>query len=117
MYPVNLVKDPIWTQVSVGREKNLLSFDPFRVFCRGFALPVFNFLFAVKAAAYPKFGSANFLLEKCRTRSGTDLQVVDISQAQMAALCGNVLELEDGRGLPVLAMSSQASLLQSQTLS
>ena len=35
------------------------------------------------------------------------LQVVDISQEQMAALCGNVLELEDGRGLPVLAMSSQ----------
>lgn len=27
---------------------------------------------------------------------------------QMAALCGNVLELEDGRGLPVLAMSTQA---------
>ena len=28
--------------------------------------------------------------------------------AQMAALCGNVLELEDGRGLPVLAMSTRA---------
>ena len=27
---------------------------------------------------------------------------------QMAALCGNVLELEDGRGLPVLAMSTRA---------
>lgn len=27
---------------------------------------------------------------------------------QMAALCGNVLELEDGRGLPVMAMSTQA---------
>jgi hypothetical protein len=26
----------------------------------------------------------------------------------MAALCGNVLELEDGRGLPVLAMSTRA---------
>lgn len=26
----------------------------------------------------------------------------------MEALCGNVLELEDDRGLPVLAMSSQA---------
>lgn len=27
---------------------------------------------------------------------------------QMAALCGNVLELEDGRGLPVMAMSTRA---------
>ena len=35
-------------------------------------------------------------------------EIVDISQGQMAALCGNVLELEDGRGLPVLAMSSRA---------
>ncbi len=35
-------------------------------------------------------------------------QVVDISRAQMAEMCGNVLELEDGRGLPVLAMSSRA---------
>lgn len=30
------------------------------------------------------------------------------SPRQMAALCGNVLELEDGRGLPVLAMSTRA---------
>lgn len=35
-------------------------------------------------------------------------QVVKISNAQMSAMCGNVLELEDGRGLPVLAMSTQA---------
>ncbi|KIY97987.1 hypothetical protein MNEG_9977 [Monoraphidium neglectum] len=35
-------------------------------------------------------------------------EVVEISQAQMAALCGNVLELQDGRGLPVMAMSTQA---------
>ncbi len=35
-------------------------------------------------------------------------EVVDISRAQMAALCGNVLELEDGRGLPVLALSTRA---------
>lgn len=35
-------------------------------------------------------------------------QVVKISNAQMTAMCGNVLELEDGRGLPVLAMSTQA---------
>ncbi|KAL4433427.1 hypothetical protein ABPG77_010280 [Micractinium sp. CCAP 211/92] len=34
--------------------------------------------------------------------------VVDITREQMAALCGNVLELEDGRGLPVLAMSTRA---------
>ena len=36
------------------------------------------------------------------------MQVVDITRQQMAALCGNVLELEDGRGLPVLALSTQA---------
>ena len=35
-------------------------------------------------------------------------QVVEISRAQMGRMCGNVLELQDGRGLPVLAMSSQA---------
>lgn len=35
-------------------------------------------------------------------------QVVDISRKQMDALCGNVLELEDGRGLPILALSTQA---------
>lgn len=34
--------------------------------------------------------------------------VVDISSDQMDALCGNVLELQSGLGLPVLAMSSQA---------
>jgi len=32
---------------------------------------------------------------------------VDISRLQMDQLCGNVLELEDGRGHPVLALSSQ----------
>lgn len=36
------------------------------------------------------------------------VQLIDISRTQMEALCGNVLELEDGRGLPVLAMSTQA---------
>jgi hypothetical protein len=41
-------------------------------------------------------------------RLGRRHEVVDITRAQMAALCGNVLELEDGRGLPVLAMSSRA---------
>lgn len=35
-------------------------------------------------------------------------ELVDISIAQVEAMCGNVLELEDGRGLPVLAMSSRA---------
>ncbi len=34
--------------------------------------------------------------------------IVDISRTQMEGMCGNVLELEDGRGLPVLAMSSRA---------
>lgn len=33
--------------------------------------------------------------------------VVDITKQQMGHLCGNVLELEDGRGLPIFAMSSQ----------
>ena len=36
------------------------------------------------------------------------MQVVEISQKQMAAMCGNIMELEDGRGLPVMAMSTQA---------
>jgi hypothetical protein len=35
-------------------------------------------------------------------------EIVDITRDQMAALCGNVLELEDGRGLPVMAMSTRA---------
>ncbi|KAL4540369.1 hypothetical protein Ndes2526A_g03354 [Nannochloris sp. 'desiccata'] len=35
-------------------------------------------------------------------------EIVDISRDQMASLCGNVLELEDGRGLPVMAMSTRA---------
>lgn len=35
-------------------------------------------------------------------------EVVEISLQQMDALCGNALELEDGRGLPVMAMSTQA---------
>lgn len=35
-------------------------------------------------------------------------EIVDISRQQMAALCGNVLEVEDGRGLPGMAMSTQA---------
>jgi hypothetical protein len=34
--------------------------------------------------------------------------IVDISAAQVDAMCGNVLELEDGCGAPVLAMSSRA---------
>jgi hypothetical protein len=34
--------------------------------------------------------------------------VVDISSDQMDALCGNVLELQSGLGLPVMAMSTQA---------
>jgi hypothetical protein len=35
-------------------------------------------------------------------------EVVQISAAQMDALCGNVLEVQGGKGLPVMAMSSQA---------
>lgn len=34
--------------------------------------------------------------------------MVDITRRQMDSLCGNALELEDGRGNPVLALSSQA---------
>lgn len=34
--------------------------------------------------------------------------VVDISLAQVDAMCGNVLEVEDGAGAPVLAMSTRA---------
>lgn len=35
-------------------------------------------------------------------------EVVEISLSQMDELCGNVLELQDGRGLPVLAMSTRS---------
>ena len=42
--------------------------------------------------------STNFLM----------LQVITITNEQMGAMCGNILELEDGRGLPVMAMSTQA---------
>jgi len=35
-------------------------------------------------------------------------EVVTIGQGQMDALCGNVLEVADWRGLPVMAMSTQA---------
>jgi hypothetical protein len=52
------------------------------------------------------------LLCCCVTCSQSKLRkthtVVDISSDQMDALCGNVLELQSGLGLPVLAMSSQA---------
>ena len=46
------------------------------------------------------------MLKERRGRGGG--QVVDITRRQMDALCGNVLEVEDGRGHPVLALSSQA---------
>lgn len=45
----------------------------------------------------------NFVAKLSKTH-----EIVDITKAQMAALCGNVLELEDGRGLPVMAMSTRA---------
>jgi hypothetical protein len=35
-------------------------------------------------------------------------EVVTITHAQMGAMCGNVLELRDAHGLPVLAMSTRA---------
>ena len=38
---------------------------------------------------------------------GRTHEVVQISLKQMDSLCGNALELEDGRGLPVMAMSTQ----------
>lgn len=41
-------------------------------------------------------------------RLGHTHEVVQISLQQMDSLCGNALELEDGRGLPVMAMSTQA---------
>jgi len=43
-----------------------------------------------------------------QAKLGATHEIVDITREQMAALCGNVLELEDGNGLPVLAMSTQA---------
>ncbi|KAK9815839.1 hypothetical protein WJX72_010576 [[Myrmecia] bisecta] len=46
--------------------------------------------------------------ERLRARLAATHKVIDISRAQMGAMSGNVLELQDGRGLPVMAMSSQA---------
>ncbi|XP_075264615.1 uncharacterized protein LOC142356672 [Convolutriloba macropyga] len=34
--------------------------------------------------------------------------VVEITRSQMGALAGNALEVQDGRGLPAMAMSTQA---------
>lgn len=34
-------------------------------------------------------------------------EVVKITWEQMERFCGNCLELQDGRGLPVMAMSTQ----------
>jgi len=39
---------------------------------------------------------------------GKTHEVVDITIPQMGALCGNALELRDSRGLPIMAMSTQA---------
>lgn len=37
--------------------------------------------------------------------------MVEISFEQMGRMCGNILELEDGRGLPILGMSTQVGLV------
>ena len=42
------------------------------------------------------------------SKLGKTHEIVDISRKQMAEMCGNVLELEDGRGVPILAMSTRA---------
>lgn len=39
---------------------------------------------------------------------GRTHEIVDITCSQMDQLCGNALELEDRRGLPIMAMSTQA---------
>ena len=44
-----------------------------------------------------------------RLRSASK-EVVQISRAQMGQFCGNVLELLDGRGRPILALSEAAHL-------
>lgn len=35
-------------------------------------------------------------------------EVIDISLQQMDSFCGNVIELENDKGLPIMAMSTQA---------
>jgi hypothetical protein len=49
-----------------------------------------------------------FLRLRLQSKLSSTHEVVQISSAQMDALCGNVLELQGGKGLPVMAMSSQA---------
>jgi len=46
--------------------------------------------------------------ERLRASLARHHAIVDVTLAQVEAMCGNVLELEDGRGLPVLAMSTRA---------
>jgi hypothetical protein len=49
------------------------------------------------------------LLSPLQSRlESTGHELVCISQEQVNQLCGNVLQVLDGRGLPVLAMSSRA---------
>lgn len=74
------------------------------------------------------WGAGSWVALECRTRSaqqtrqhagvvmhagvqdtlGRTHEIVDISAAQMGSMCGNALEVQDGRGLSVMAMSSQA---------
>jgi hypothetical protein len=58
----------------------------------------------VCAEAVPDAKERRHLLASLRRHH----EVVEISRRQMDALCGNVIELEDGRGHPVLALSSQS---------
>jgi hypothetical protein len=48
-----------------------------------------------------------FIIGKMQASLRKTHTVVEISRAQMGALSGNALEVQDGRGLPAMAMSTQ----------
>jgi hypothetical protein len=58
--------------------------------------------------------TADSALEQLQATLGKTHEIVDISWGQMNSFCGNALELIDGRGLPIMAMSSQAYTALSQ---
>ena len=62
--------------------------------------------FAVVCADAVEDAQQRAALLAALARGGRD--VVAISRAQMGSMCGNVLELRDGAGVPLLAMSQRA---------
>ncbi|KAF6262116.1 Amidinotransferase [Scenedesmus sp. NREL 46B-D3] len=104
-----LVLDRVNGWVSSLGYKDLVTFNS--ADCRGKSVYHTNVMMAIGtdvavvcADSVPDAKERQHLLSKLSSTH----EVVQISSAQMDALCGNVLELQGGKGLPVMAMSSQA---------